>query len=70
MSRFALTTDTSIRSGLFRRTFEMSFGTRERQNQAHAAPLLCSLDDQVSCDRAYGRSKRRAGSRPAQHVAL
>jgi hypothetical protein len=70
MSRFALTTDATNRSGLFRRTFEMSCGTREHQNQAHASPTLSYLDDQVSCNRAYGRPRRLGGGRLAQHVAL
>jgi hypothetical protein len=56
MSRFAPTTATSYRSGLFRRTYEATLGTRERQAQRYVAPYLASLDDQVARENGCGRS--------------
>ena len=56
MSRFAPTTATSNRSGLFRRTYEATLGTRERQAQRYVAPYLASLDDQAGREQGFGRA--------------
>ncbi len=56
MSRLAPTTATSHRSGLFRRTFETTLGTRERQAQRYVAPYLASLDDQAAYEHSLGRA--------------
>jgi hypothetical protein len=55
---------------MFRRTFEMTLGTRERQNQRHASPILYTLDDQACCDRAYGQARRRGVTRHAHFAAI
>ena len=56
MSRFAPTTATSYRSGLSRRTYEATLGTRERQAQRYVAPYLASLDDQACREQGTGRA--------------
>ncbi|CAI9403192.1 hypothetical protein ANOBCDAF_01063 [Pleomorphomonas sp. T1.2MG-36] len=56
MSRFAPTTATSYRSGVFRRTYETTLGTRERQAQRYVAPYLASLDDQSAREHGCGRA--------------
>ncbi len=56
MSRFAPTTATSYRSSVFRQTYEMTLGTRERQAQRYVAPYLASLDDQAAREHGDGRS--------------
>ena len=66
MSRFAPTTATSYRSGVFRRTYETTLGTRERQAQRYVAPYLASLDDQAA--REHGH--RSAGAKRAADAAL
>ena len=66
MSRFAPTTATSYRSGVFRRTYETTLGTRERQAQRYLASYLTSLDDQAV--REHGR--RSAGVMRAADAAL
>lgn len=60
MSRFAPTTATQNRSGLFRRTYEMTLGTRERQAQRYVAPFLATLDDQVMREQSVGRGSTGA----------
>lgn len=59
MSRLAPTTATSHRGGVFRRTYEATLGTRERQAQRYVAPYLASLDDQ--CSREYGFGRNSTG---------
>ena len=66
MSRFAPTTAPSNRSGLIRRTYETTLGTRERQAQRYLAPYLTSLDDQAA--REHGH--RSAGVKRAADAAL
>lgn len=56
MSRFSPTTANSNRSGLSRRTYEATLGTRERQAQRYVAPYLASLDDQSGREHGLGRS--------------
>lgn len=59
MSRFAPTTATSNRSGLFRLTYEATLGTRERSALHRGAPYLAGLDDQVARAQGMGSSSSR-----------
>ena len=68
MNRFALMTDASVRGGLFRRTFELTGGTRQRQS--HVPAILAALDEQAGCDRHYSSSRRSSSGRQALHAAL
>jgi hypothetical protein len=70
MNRFALMTDASVRGGLFRRTFELTGGTRQRQSQRHVPAILAALDEQAGCDRHYSSSRRSSSGRQALHAAL
>lgn len=70
MSRFAPTTATSYRSGLSRRTYEATLGTRERQAQRYVAPYLASLDDQACREQGTGRASTGAMRSRAVDAAL
>ena len=70
MSRFAPTTATSYRSGVFRRTYETTLGTRERQAQRYVAPYLASLDDQACREQGTGRASTGAMRSRAVDAAL
>ena len=70
MSRFSPTTATSNRSGLSRRTYETTLGTRERQAHRYVAPLLASLDDQAMREQNIGRGSSGAMRARAIDAAL
>lgn len=59
MSRFAPTTATSNRNGLFRLTYEATLGTRERSAVHRTAPYLAGLDDQVARAQSMGSGTSR-----------
>lgn len=57
MHRHPPTTVTSSGSGLFRRTYEVMLGARQRQARPYAAYFLLSLDDEALDSLGYERHR-------------